>query len=617
MKNKKIFFYLLYLSMPFIHSCVLSSKVPAEEQYIRNYGSVERIEQNQQYQQVKGEEENNLITDFGGDDLTQNEDSLNNNIDTSEDSSNEDNTLPTDGVAIVGDSTSDANNKGDSGIEENTDTLKTGEEALTLAAVASSGESADNSPSTQQEGNLNSVTQSVPFEGIRFELPPTYDELEEPLIRKKWSNLEDRLFDMVNRSYQVRDASLFFLSVNKFRKSFPVSNKNEVIANYLNTFYPERKLILDYFNGSIFNLGKLKKDEYKILDVLFKEVAVAGFKYVLWKPYQNEADYNDINNTADDNFGALYKSNFIHSVGNYLPKVIDAAAKNNLKLLVSFPLRDHPWLKYQYPRLVDETWFPAANLEGNPSNFSSYPKLNLIHPMAEEYLTGVLQELIRNGVSGIVFENDFIHKQFEGFSELNLLIYEDEISPSDKKFFGRTNITPNPRKHFIGHIKNKSSNSYAASWQINSKRYKHYVDWRNNKINSLLTTVMHESRSLHPNLLLGLKSAPELINNKQNVLNLYGVAPEFFISMPINFIIHEKALYGVTEKQNTEDFIFSARYLRDNLPRKTTLFLAIDQGSDPYLSDMNREILEKEKLRTTLNADGFMLKGSKEFFSVK
>ncbi|KAK3606761.1 hypothetical protein CHS0354_018355 [Potamilus streckersoni] len=543
-------------------SCVTSPPVPPEEYYARNYGEVVRPGAEADTEARPGDG-NRAAAGEGNEPAPEGADSQF-EVEQVEDGKDK---TPGDDV-YGGDNTADQGPVPD----DNTRTAVPveGDDLKELLAAEGVGQAAEKTP-------LNSPAVKSESAGEA--------ELE-------FKTLEEKMYYVIGKSYNERDPQIFYDTAAKFIRLFPKSAYMPDVDSYLNTFYLRESLLTAPYKNAIFNLERLRDSDYAYLDRYFARIKEMGFGYILWKPFVNNADYHTNPPPAKGDVGALFASNMIQVYADRLPAVVDAARKADLKILFAFPMRDHPWVRYGQKRLPEDTWFAGA------SAYGMSPMLNLLHPEIYNYFKPLLRELVQYGPDGIVFENDFTHHIFEGFHELNLLVYEDKVyEDSLTRNAERYNRNVQPRQYFNGSITGKYDNDYATNGQLNSNTYQDYYTWRINRIGALMTRLIGDLRVMHESMMIG------------KAMKHLGTAPEFIYGLPTDIIIMDKALYGSYKPFNYAEYKKGADTLSRSMPKDRQLFLSAMPDKTIPLSYVNRNTEQIEALRHSIQAKGLVASG--------
>ena len=145
------------------------------------------------------------------------------------------------------------------------------------------------------------------------------------------------------------------------------------------------------------------------------ELKSAGFNAVFFRVFQNRGDrYHALAAEAEEEeaVGLYYPSALAPTVADILPRLLSLCRERNIKFYAWMAARRMDWL--DVPLWRDAIYDPAA---GTTSPANHY---DIFNPDFADYLLGIFEELALAGVDGIVLQDDFVIKTYEGFTEAGI-----------------------------------------------------------------------------------------------------------------------------------------------------------------------------------------------------
>jgi tetratricopeptide (TPR) repeat protein len=259
--------------------------------------------------------------------------------------------------------------------------------------------------------------------------------------------------------------------------------------------FPERERIkrricaqVSYLEGK--NLEEVEKR--------VKELKNAGVNTILFRVFQNKGDrlYKFVKAQQDE--GVYFKTAYAPVVDDILEKIAEIVHRNGLELFA--------WITTRYANY---------GLKGNPEfrcksyNFETKKMevtrgFNLFHPEVLKHLEGLLRDLGRTPIDGILFQDDLILKHNEDFS-----------TEANKAFLKEYGYLPHPDLFYVDPYKSENGKYYAKAY---TDRFWIWANWKNRLLMNVAKRLMEVARESNPNLQFAINLYFEAVLNDRNSL---------------------------------------------------------------------------------------------------
>jgi hypothetical protein len=193
--------------------------------------------------------------------------------------------------------------------------------------------------------------------------------------------------------------------------------------------------------------------------------------------------------TSDPLPGVFFKSDEAPVIKDLLGPALTLAHYYRMRVFVSIPLREMPWLK-------DAKWL---DLKFDPASrsFETTQRLNLWNPAVQNYILALYGDLAAYPLDGLIIEEPVGYSEIEGFNQIALEQFNNDfglsLTPSELYADGQ----PTP-----------------AFWR--------WTGWKNRQVMGVLGHLAHELRLKLPQIKIGLVMSKEAIMLPKEALVKYG-----------------------------------------------------------------------------------------------
>lgn len=355
------------------------------------------------------------------------------------------------------------------------------------------------------------------------------------------SELEDKLLAQIQAAYALRDIRLFKELKALFKTSFPTSSKFQEILVLESSFYYKDPLKTEGFAGNFVEIQRLSLNSWEELEAYFNKLKNLNVKGIYW-PAAQFAGTPVLSFTKRDYAeGLFFKTGSVPQVNNSLEKVTKVAHQAGLKIYVSMPVRNHPWLLQTHPPILDEVFDPINK------KTVIIPKLDLINPEAFKYFRELLDALLALPVDGVVFEDDFTYAVHEGFSPMARLLYEHE-----------TGKILDPSKLLKAYPQRDKTQMHVAF----RKSYQKIAEWKLKKSHMIMMKILQYLKDNYQNAVVAVQTTAEMIMDSQIPLLWYATDMRSISSLPVDYFILNWRKFD--HNSSTDPFLYeeAARYLQ-------------------------------------------------------
>ncbi|MBT3226960.1 MAG: hypothetical protein HOK67_01450 [Deltaproteobacteria bacterium] len=391
------------------------------------------------------------------------------------------------------------------------------------------------------------------------------------------SLIEGKLFKLVEDAYIKRDENEFTRLYKFFLDSFPQSGRKSYLEERWRTFfyseqldtaslkdglvevsYPEAK-DLDEFNRY---LAKLKSTGIGSIQLNMVQVLEQPI-YLFAKP-ENPLGYY-FNTPA----GPL--------VDNLLDQITALAHANGLKVLITFPLRNHPMLGHQSIMLVDESWNSIQN------RTTPNAKLDLLNPQSQIYLTRLIRSLMASKIDGIVFKDDFTHEINEGFSAV-----------AQHRYLKMTGRTISFNSLFVP-VKSSENSRFEI---LTDEAFNDIAVWRTREVKQLLWDLIADIRKQKDSFILGIEVTPEMVLQENLSVKWYSTGLSYLKDLDLDLFVLKWRKSGSDAESDIESYRKSAWRLRDSILPKASIYMKVPLSAETNnVIRLNRRIRENVSIQ--------------------
>jgi biofilm PGA synthesis lipoprotein PgaB len=174
----------------------------------------------------------------------------------------------------------------------------------------------------------------------------------------------------------------------------------------------------------------------------------AGYNAVFFRAFQNRGDRYHALAAAKQDEGAVglyYRSTLAPTVADILPRLADMCRARGLRFYAWMSTRRMDWLDRQ-------DWHDLLyNLA--TGNLVAQDHYDLFNPDFTDYLLRLFEELAAQPVDGIVLQDDFVIKTYEGFTPASLESFsrQNAFQVSPQEMFAETFTGADGRLHARNH----------------------------------------------------------------------------------------------------------------------------------------------------------------------
>jgi len=229
-----------------------------------------------------------------------------------------------------------------------------------------------------------------------------------------------------------------------------------------------------------------------------KELKNAGVNTILFRVFQNKGDrlYKFVKAQQDE--GVYFKTEYAPVVDDILGKIAEIVHRNGLELFA--------WITTRYANygLKEPPEYRCKSYNFETKKMEVSRGFNLFHPDVLKHLEGLLRDLGRTPIDGILFQDDLILKHNEDFST--------EANRAFQKEFG---YLPHPDLFYVDPYKSENGKYYVKAY---TDRFWTWANWKNRWLMNVAKRLMTVARESNPNLQFAINLYFEAILNDRNGL---------------------------------------------------------------------------------------------------
>ncbi len=220
-----------------------------------------------------------------------------------------------------------------------------------------------------------------------------------------------------------------------------------------------------------------KKDQ---LDSFFKKTKEAGLDSVIIRLFSLPGDRDFWRRKGEENFSGVYfRTKHAPSKDIFLPEILKSAKKFGIKVFGWMTTRKSVWALNEHPEWADVYY------DINSKKFRYHvDRLDIFNPAVCNYLTELLKDVPKNGLDGLLFQDDLVIRYNEGFTKSGVNGYHEfsgnETRTMPKDFFSEISFCA------------EDNRSYVTKF---TKDYYKWQEWKNLYLISLLNNFSDELKS--------------------------------------------------------------------------------------------------------------------------
>ncbi|MCP4297441.1 MAG: hypothetical protein GY786_17715 [Proteobacteria bacterium] len=382
--------------------------------------------------------------------------------------------------------------------------------------------------------------------------------------------IEGKLFNLVEKAYTRRDEVEFLKLYNFFLETFPNTTRRSFLEEFRQSFFYTEGLNVDALEGTMVEFSFPEANSWENLDKYFTKLNRNGVASIQIPILQFLEQPVYLFAKQQETQGYYFKAGKIQVVDNVLDKLISMAHENNLKVLASFPLRNHPLLNDWDSYIMDDAWDPIQN-----SIFTT-GKLDLLNPKGLTYIKFLLDNLLKTEIDGVIFQDDFTYELHEGFSQ----------------------VARNRFRLMTG--RNIDVASFLISYKVRKKRelgvlasngFDAYINWRSREIKQSLWEIIDHARAARKGLTVGLEVTPEMLLNEKISKKWYSTSLGFLKDLGVDFFVLKKRKFNSNDEIDGEHFFEAAALLDSNINDDSSFYMKVELSKDT-----NNVILLNQKI---------------------
>lgn len=397
--------------------------------------------------------------------------------------------------------------------------------------------------------------------------------------------VEEKLFKMIQKAYEQRDQKEFLKLYSLFLESFPGTSRQSYLEEYRQSFFYKEGLDVDRLEGSMTELLFPEAKTWDELNQYFAKLNRNGIATIQLNMVQLSGETHFLFAKRERAEGYYFHSNVGRTIDDVLEKATQLAHDNNLKVFISFPLRNHPMISQRSEYLLDESWNPIQN------KTAPNAKLDLLNPGSKNYLLDLLDSIMASSADGIIFQDDFTYKIHEGFSSM-----------AQKRFRFHTGREVEFNNLFVP-VQSGHRNAYGI---LATNDFNAIVDWRSGEIKQLLWELIDYVRQQKPGTSIGLETTPEMLLRPKMAKKWYSTGLHYLHDLNVNFFVLKRRKFDSEAESAPKDFIQAAKLLRETLPRDKNVVLKVPLNKKTNnVIEMNRGLHGYDRLLE--DYEGFQL----------
>lgn len=452
------------------------------------------------------------------------------------------------------------------------DTVK----SQTTAAFRVSHQSA----SETEKNELGTISGSLTI--VRGSLEDPVDlkfAAEDPKLSKYnvSSLIEGKLFKLVEDAYIKRDENEFMRLYQFFLDSFPQSGRKNYLQEKRRTFFYSEDLDAAPLKDGLVEVSyplASNLDEFSHYLAKLKSNGIGSIQLnmvqVLEQPIYLFAK-------PENPLGYYFKTPVGPLVDNLLDQITAVAHDNGLRVLISFPLRNHPMLGHQSTLLVDESWNAIQN------RTTPNAKLDLLNPESQTYLIRLIQSLLDSQIDGIVFKDDFTYEINEGFS-----------AAARQRYLEMTGRIISFNSLFVP-VKSSGSSRFEI---LTDEAFDHIAVWRSREVKQLLWDLIANIRKQKESFIVGMEVTPEMVLQESLSVKWYSTGLSYLKDLDLDLFVLNWRKSGSDAQSDVDNYRKSAWQLRDSILPKTSIYMKVPLSPETNnMIRLNRRIQENVKVQ--------------------
>ncbi len=391
------------------------------------------------------------------------------------------------------------------------------------------------------------------------------------------SMIEGKLLKLVEDAYVRRDENEFTRLYKFFLDSFPQSTRKSYLEEKWRTFFYSEELDTTPLKDGLVEVTYPRAKDLEEFSHYLAKLKGNGVSTIQLDMVQVFEQPVYLFAKPENPLGYYFKTPSGPLVDNLLDRITALAHDNGLRVLISFPLRNHPMLGHQSVLMVDESWNSIQN------RTTPNAKLDLLNPHSHRYLSGLVHSLLTSQIDGIIFKDDFTYELNEGFSAAARKQY--------LKATGRTILF----NHLFVPVKSESSRRYEI---LADEAFNDIAVWRTREIKQLLWDLISDIRMEKKSLILGMEVTPEMILQEDLSVKWYSTGLSYLKDLDLDLFILKWRKTGSEAESDYDSYQKSARTLRSEVLKKTNIYMKVPLSKDTNnVIRLNRRIRDNVKIQ--------------------
>jgi len=388
--------------------------------------------------------------------------------------------------------------------------------------------------------------------------------------------IESKLFRLVEDAYNRRDQTEFVRLYNFFLESFPHSSRKAYLDEKLKSFFYSEDLEVAKLKDALVEITYPVARTLDELSQYFSKLNSNGLSAVQIEVVQLLGTPVYLFANPQSNQGYYFSIDEGKVVDKLLSKITGIAHEAGLKVMVSFPLRNHPQLSSFPKYIMDESWNAYEN-RTVPNG-----KLDLLNPHSKNLLQSLLKSLISSNIDGVIFKDDFTYEAYEGFSKKALDRYKIET--------GRTVVF----NRMFRPVKQPKSDQIEM---LIGEDFDDVALWRTQEIKQLLWDLIATIKDTKKEIIVGFELTPEMILDSKLSMKWYSTGLHYIKDLNADFFILKWRKHKSTVESDPADYKKAALLLRGALSSKKELLIKVPLSDDTRnVIKLNRRINQNAEL---------------------
>lgn len=233
----------------------------------------------------------------------------------------------------------------------------------------------------------------------------------------------------------------------------------------------------------------------------FRRLKELGIDTVIIRAFHNPGDrYHPMvpKEKQDGRTGVYFRTHHSPVVEDLLPVYAELARQNGMKI--------YAWMTTRYADYgfaIDDPRYDSIYDLGQKELIRD-KGLDIWNPAVERYLSALFEDLARNPIDGILFQDDLVYRHTTGFGASARKRYQSEFGMPLK-----------PENLYRGIYQVESGKHYVREY---TPEFWQWVDWKNRKILSLASSLSAAARKIRPDLKIALNFFYEAVTQPRNAL---------------------------------------------------------------------------------------------------